>query len=128
VKQKEPREGVKMTNLKKQRVLVIGLIALVSLAWAASEVAAQDTMVFERLWPKVQKEGVLRVGCAACDPHAIKDPKTGEWSGVAINTLKKLAEALEVKLVPGCRDCHRRYRRKVGHCSRLNERTTRSGD
>jgi len=89
-----------MRSLKGQKVLVvIGFVALVSLAWVASGMA-QETMVFERLWPKVQKEGVLRVGVAACDPHCIKDPKTGAWSGVAINTLKKLTEALEVKLEP----------------------------
>jgi polar amino acid transport system substrate-binding protein len=89
-----------MRDLKKQRSRIgIGLIVFVSLVGFASGVFAQE-MAFEKLWPKVQKEGVLRVGVAACDPHCIKDPKTGEWSGVAINVLKNLAAALEVKLEP----------------------------
>ena len=79
--------------------MVIGLIAFVSLVCLASGVFAQE-MAFEKLWPKVQKEGVLRIGVAACDPHCIKDPKTGEWSGVAINVMKNLADDLKVKLEP----------------------------
>jgi polar amino acid transport system substrate-binding protein len=52
----------------------------------------------EKLWEKVQSEGELKVGAAVAAPHAIRDPKTGEWSGVAIDVLKKFAETLEVKL------------------------------
>jgi polar amino acid transport system substrate-binding protein len=52
----------------------------------------------EKLWEKVQSEGVLKVGAAVAAPHAIRDPKTGEWSGVAIDVLRKFAEALEVDL------------------------------
>lgn len=89
-----------MRHSKKQTGrIVVSLIALVTVVSLASGVFAQE-MVFEKLWPKVQKEGVLRVGVAACEPHCIKDPKTGEWSGVAINVMKKLAGALEVKLEP----------------------------
>jgi polar amino acid transport system substrate-binding protein len=51
----------------------------------------------EKLWEKVQSEGVLKVGAAVAAPHAIRDPKTGQWSGVAIDVLKKLAETLDVK-------------------------------
>jgi polar amino acid transport system substrate-binding protein len=52
----------------------------------------------EKLWEKVQSEGVLKVGAAVAAPHAIRDPKTGEWSGVAIDVLRKMADTLEVKL------------------------------
>jgi polar amino acid transport system substrate-binding protein len=52
----------------------------------------------EKLWEKVQSEGVLKVGAAVAAPHAIRDPKTGQWSGVAIDVMKKLADTLEVKL------------------------------
>jgi polar amino acid transport system substrate-binding protein len=52
----------------------------------------------EKLWEKVQSEGVLKVGAAVAAPHAIRDPKTGQWSGVAIDVLKKSAETLDVNL------------------------------
>ena len=52
----------------------------------------------ENLWEDVQAAGVLKVGCAIADPHVIKDPKTGEYSGVAVDVLRELAKHLEVEL------------------------------
>lgn len=59
---------------------------------------SQDALAQEKLWEKVQNEGVLKVGAAVAAPHAIRDPKTGEWSGVAIDVLRKFAEGLDVEL------------------------------
>lgn len=119
-----------MTGLKKRGArIALALIILVSLMSLTVGVLAQE-MTFEKLWPKVQKEGVLRIGVAACEPHAIKDPKTGEWSGVAVNVMKKLAEALDVELkcvdttwdyiIAGC------LARKWDIAVALNERATRA--
>ena len=69
--------------------------ALVALGLTA---AVQPGHAQEKLWEKVQSEGVLRVGAAVAAPHAIRDPKTGEWSGVAIDVLRKFAEGMDVKL------------------------------
>lgn len=52
------------------------------------------------LWEEIQKKGVLEVGVAACDPHCIQDPLTGEWSGTAVDIMKRLAEVLDVKFKP----------------------------
>lgn len=87
-----------MTGFKKRGArIALALIIFVSLVSLTVGVLAQE-MTFEKLWQNVQKEGVLRVGVAACDPYVMKDPKTGEWSGMAINVMNRLAEALEVKL------------------------------
>ena len=59
---------------------------------------SQNVLAQEKLWEKVQSEGVLKVGAAVAAPHAIRDPKTGEWSGVAIDVLRKFAEGLDVEL------------------------------
>lgn len=54
----------------------------------------------ETFWQEIQKKGVLKVGVAACDPHCIQDPTTGEWSGTAVDIMKRLAEELDVEFEP----------------------------
>jgi polar amino acid transport system substrate-binding protein len=78
------RDMVRLALASVTALAVAGLLA-------GGPAAAQ-----EKLWEKVQSEGVLKVGAAVAAPHAIRDPKTGEWSGVAIDVLKKFAETLEV--------------------------------
>jgi len=78
----------------------VGIVVLTLSVFLVSVVglALAQEATFERLWPKVQREGVLKIGVATCPPHCMKDPKTGEWSGVAINVMKELAKVLDVKL------------------------------
>jgi len=52
------------------------------------------------LWDEIRAKGVLKVGVAACDPHCIQDPATGEWSGTAIDIMKRLAELVGVEFEP----------------------------
>jgi len=52
------------------------------------------------LWEEIQKKGVLEVGVASCEPACIIDPVTGEWSGVAVDIMKRLAEVLNVEFKP----------------------------
>ena len=80
-----------MPNLARLAVASVTTLVLGTIL-AGAPVQAQ-----EKLWEKVQSEGVLKVGAAVAAPHAIRDPKTGEWSGVAIDVLKKFAETLEVE-------------------------------
>ncbi len=81
-----------MRSIVRMALASVTALALVGLL-AGSPAKAQ-----EKLWEKVQSEGVLKVGAAVAAPHAIRDPKTGEWSGVAIDVLRQLADTLEVKL------------------------------
>jgi polar amino acid transport system substrate-binding protein len=76
------------------RLAVASLTTLV----LATLLAGAPLQAQEKLWEKVQSEGELRVGAAVAAPHAIRDPKTGEWSGVAIDVLRKFAETLDVEL------------------------------
>jgi len=119
-----------MTDTKRAvKKVALGFVVFLTVVSLTSAVMAQE-MTFEKLWPKVQKEGVLKVGVAAAEPHTIKDARTGEWTGVAINVLKKLADALEVKLecldttwdyiIAGC------LARKWDIAASLNERPTRA--
>jgi polar amino acid transport system substrate-binding protein len=77
-------------SLARMTLAVVALLALCG--WLAGAPAQAQ----EKLWEKVQSEGVLKVGAAVAAPHAIRDPKTGEWSGVAIDVLKKMAATLDV--------------------------------
>ena len=82
-----------MRPMKKLTSVCLG--ALIALGLTA---VAQPGHAQEKLWEKVQSEGELRVGAAVAAPHAIRDPKTGEWSGVAIDVLRKFADGMDVKL------------------------------
>jgi polar amino acid transport system substrate-binding protein len=75
-------------------MVLAGMAVLALNGWLASAPAQAQ----ERLWEKVQSEGVLKVGAAVAAPQAIRDPKTGQWSGVAIDVLKQFAATLDVDL------------------------------
>ncbi len=52
---------------------------LVAALSAANVVQAAETM---STWDQIQKNGVVRVGCANSEPWYYKDPATGKWSGI----------------------------------------------
>lgn len=52
---------------------------------------AQDTPP-EHLWEKVQASGVLRAGAGLAPPDLMKDPKTGEYSGIFVDLLRAFAK------------------------------------
>ena len=79
-----------------------GAVALVTavLAVAATVGVGQaQTMERHSLLQEIRDKGELRVGYAPADPHAIKDPNTGQWSGIAYDIMDNLAQALQVKHV-----------------------------
>jgi polar amino acid transport system substrate-binding protein len=43
-------------------------------------------------WKPVQDRGVLRCGAAVAPPHVMRDPTSGEYSGLFIDLCKELAE------------------------------------
>jgi polar amino acid transport system substrate-binding protein len=46
----------------------------------------------ENLWKDVQARGTLRAGAALAPPHVMRDPKTGEYSGIFVDLVKQFGE------------------------------------
>ena len=79
--------------IQARRLLMAVCGTIVGLGLACGSASAN-----EDFWKKVQQEGVLKVGGAEATPYQMRDPKTGEWSGVYIDILRMLADQLGVKL------------------------------
>jgi polar amino acid transport system substrate-binding protein len=70
--------------------LVLGTLCLaLSLSGVGHVAVAQQS---EDLWKEVQDRGVLRVGAALAPPHVMRDPKTGEYSGIFVDLVKEFGE------------------------------------
>src|SRR5580693_7529091 len=70
--------------------LFLGAIGVaLSLSAAGQPAAAQQA---ENLWKDVQDRGVLRAGAALAPPHVMRDPKTGEYSGIFVDLVKEFGE------------------------------------
>lgn len=80
--------------MKRSRVYLL-IVSLMLILFCSISSASAET-----LWEEIIEKGVLEVGVAACDPHCIQDPSTGEWSGVAVDIMKRLAETLGVEFKP----------------------------
>jgi polar amino acid transport system substrate-binding protein len=84
------------------RVLVKGLVVATLLCLQAENSLAQQR---QSIIDKIQKEGVMRVCVAIATPWMMKDPKSGEFIGFDVDTIKELASILQVKpelvAVPG---------------------------
>ena len=65
----------------------IGL--LLALSAFGQTAAAQQ---IEDLWKEVQDRGVLRAGAALAPPHVMRDPKTGEYSGIFVDLVKEFGQ------------------------------------
>ncbi len=46
----------------------------------------------EAVWENAQKRGALRCGAAVAPPYVIRDPKSGEYSGVYVDLCREFAE------------------------------------
>src|ERR1700726_1568723 len=63
--------------------LFLGAIGVaLSLSAVGQPATAQQS---ENLWKDVQERGVLRAGAALAPPHVMRDPKTGEYSGIFVD-------------------------------------------
>src|ERR1700674_5741575 len=70
--------------------LLLGAIGIaLSLAAVGQRAAAQQA---ENLWKTVQDRGVLRAGAALAPPHVMRDPKTGEYSGIFVDLVKEFGQ------------------------------------
>jgi polar amino acid transport system substrate-binding protein len=83
-----------MTNVlrdfmaRSSLLLIAALTALVAVG-ASSVATAQQA---EDLWKDVQTRGTLRAGAALAPPHVMRDPKTGEYSGIFVDLVKEFGE------------------------------------
>lgn len=82
-----------MTNVLRafmSRSSLLRIAALAALvAFSASTATAQQA---EDLWKDVQARGTLRAGAALAPPHVMRDPKTGEYSGIFVDLVKEFGE------------------------------------
>ena len=83
--------------MKKKSLRILGvmtsIIMLMSLSFGQSSFAQEKTLLKEIL-----KRGVLKVGAPISPPWYIKNPKTGEWSGICSDFYKQVAEYMGVKI------------------------------
>jgi polar amino acid transport system substrate-binding protein len=64
---------------------VIAVLVFSDLAMAAEPAT-------ESLWVNAQKAGVLRAGAGLAPPDVIRDPQTGEYSGIFVDLLREFAD------------------------------------
>ena len=70
--------------------LLLGAMAIALwLSVVGQTASAQQT---EDLWKTVQERGVLRAGAALAPPHVMRDPKTGEYSGIFVDLVKEFGQ------------------------------------
>jgi polar amino acid transport system substrate-binding protein len=73
--------------------------ALVLLAWLAVPAAFTPPAAAQQsTWDAIQARGSLRVGATQAPPWYLKDPQSGEWSGLGIAVGGAMAETLGVEL------------------------------
>jgi polar amino acid transport system substrate-binding protein len=82
----------------RQAIMAAGAAALLAFSIGATAARADDAVNGGDFWKKIQDAGVLRVGGAEATPYQMRDPKTGQWEGVYIDILQRLADQLGVKL------------------------------
>ncbi|WP_397453750.1 substrate-binding periplasmic protein [Pseudomonas sp. NA-150] len=70
------------------RTAAVAVIA----ALVFSNLAAAAEPASEPLWTNVQKAGVLRAGAGLAPPDVIRDPQTGEYSGIFVDLLREFAD------------------------------------
>ncbi|TPE49506.1 transporter substrate-binding domain-containing protein [Maribrevibacterium harenarium] len=71
---------------------VFSKACLVGAMTASALFAGQAAAESEPLWQDVQDRGSLRCGAAVAPPYVIRDPKTGEYSGIYVDLCREFAE------------------------------------
>lgn len=77
---------MKLIKIVKKTCYAGALIA--SMAFNTNAIGAES----EPLWTNIQSKGELRCGAAVAPPYVIRNPKTGEYSGVYVDLCKEFAE------------------------------------
>ncbi len=79
--------------IRPMLVRVCVLLGAIGIALSLSAVGQPATaQSAENLWKDVQDRGVLRAGAALAPPHVMRDPKTGEYSGIFVDLVKEFGE------------------------------------
>src|SRR5213083_775652 len=88
-----------MTMRRTARMLVLSLALGIAVGVVGQQIANAQRSTDARVADLVQA-GKLRVGVGVVAPHwAIKDPRTGELRGVAVDIARALATRLKIELV-----------------------------
>jgi polar amino acid transport system substrate-binding protein len=74
--------------MARSSLLFVAIAALFAVG-IATDARAQQV---ENLWKDVQARGSLRAGAALAPPHVMRDPKTGEYSGIFVDLVKEFGE------------------------------------
>jgi polar amino acid transport system substrate-binding protein len=74
--------------MARSSLLFVAIAALFAVGIATGARAQQ----VENLWKDVQARGSLRAGAALAPPHVMRDPKTGEYSGIFVDLVKEFGE------------------------------------
>lgn len=77
-------------------LLAVG--STMAMAFALTMAAAPGSAAEGGFWKKIQDRGTLIVGGAEATPYQMRNPATGEWEGVYIDIMRRLADQLGVKL------------------------------
>lgn len=72
-----------------KRIVLGAAIAALSFHSLSAPAHAADP---EALWDNVKKSGVLRAGAGLAPPDVIRDPATGEYSGIFVDLLREFAD------------------------------------
>lgn len=77
----------------------MGLILLTLFLFATVSIVHNSAIANdESTWETIKKRGSLRIGVVNTPPWFMKNPSSGEWSGLGISVGKAMAEDLGVKL------------------------------
>ena len=83
-----------MTRALRPIALLLLLTWLAAPAALVSAAAAQQPST----WNAIQERGSLRIGATQAPPWHLKDPQSGDWSGLGIAVGRAMAETLGVEL------------------------------
>ena len=75
--------------MKKLIFLILALLTVCPLSYASEK---------ETVYERVMRTGTIRCGYGQWDPYIVKDPNTGEFSGIFYDYMNALGKALSLKV------------------------------
>lgn len=92
--------GMALFNLGRRHALTaLAALAVVSTGLTTSACTNQPTQAaHESVYARVLKSGTIRASYADYPPYAIKDAKTGQLSGIYVDTLNEVGKRLNLKV------------------------------
>jgi ABC-type amino acid transport substrate-binding protein len=81
---------------KCSTLVCLGLVTLSFLSIGGCQ--KQSSSIPEDTFKKIKREGVLKVGYLLAPPWIIRNPATGELSGVSVDTINEIGRLMEVRI------------------------------